>query len=62
VTSDNNITCSRCGEPCDEVYRIVDSVSYQYRDRNVTDNIYDFVSDCCGASVIHESDPECTVK
>jgi hypothetical protein len=43
--------CSACGEECKEVYRMLDSVSYNHRDRNVTDRIYGFGSDCCGANV-----------
>jgi hypothetical protein len=43
--------CSQCGEPCKEVYRMCDSVSYEHRDRHVTDRIYGYGSDCCGASV-----------
>lgn len=43
--------CSECNKPCKEVYKKVDFVTYNHRDREVVDNIYDYVSDCCGEKV-----------
>lgn len=43
--------CTACDKPCREIYQQVDSVSYTFRDRNVTDKIFSYSSDCCNADV-----------
>jgi len=48
--------CSQCGNECKEIYRMLDSVSYDHRDRNFTDRIYGFGSNCCGAKVEQMAD------
>lgn len=47
--------CSGCGEKCKEI-EIRESISYSYRDHEVTDYYTRYGSDCCGAETIREEE------
>jgi len=48
--------CSNCGKECKEELVIVNSITYYYRGREVTDQIRAYRSNCCKAKTLPDEE------